>query len=160
MDMRRMVSATGLPLAAAILATGVWLAFLGWQEGSMGLGLSGVALAIAAPAVAVAASITRIGGVPDLFDAVNAAESALRYIRLARAHVCMLAAGALVYGFSALIGFMGARGFVAGFAVLVVVGLAVYLPWLALQERRTGDLLEDLRVQLRSARSANLLAMH
>ena len=160
MDMRRTASAAGLLLAGAILAAGVWLAFLGWEQGSIGLGLSGVALAIAAPAIAVAAAFMRIGAEPDMFDAVNAAESALRYIRLARAHVCMLAAGALVYGFSVLIGFIGARGFVAGYVGLVALGLAVYLPWLARREKRTGDLLENLRVQLRSARSGNLLAMH
>ena len=159
MGVRRMAAAAGLLVAAAILAAGAWLAFLGWQQGSIEFGLSGVALAIAAPAVAVAAAFMRVGVEPDLFDAVNAAESALHYIRLARAHVCMLAAGALVYGFAVLIGFIGARNFVAGYAAMAVIGLAVYLPWLARRERRACDLLENLRVQLRSARSGDLQAM-
>lgn len=160
MEMRRVASAAGLLAAAATLATGVWLAFLGWKQASIEFGLSGVALAIAAPAIAVAAAFMRIAAEPDLFDAVNAAESALRYIRLARAHICMLAAGAAVYGFSVIIGFMGARAFVAGYAVLAAASLAVYLPWLARREKRGGELLENLRAQLRSARSGDLLAMH
>ncbi len=158
-EMRRIVSSAGLVVAAATLASGIWLAFLGWKSASTGLVLWGLALAIAAPAAAVAAMLSRIRLEPDLFDSVSAAQSALNYIKLARAHVCMLAAGAVMYGFSELIGFIAARGFVTGYAVIVVAALACYLPWLARQEKRTYDQLEYLRTRLRTAEAENLLAM-
>src|SRR5262245_14681531 len=158
MDARHAYVCAGWFVAAATLAAGIGLAFLGWQSRSTALGLFGLALAIAAPAIAVATALARIELEPELFDEVSAAESALRYIRLARAHVCMLAAGALVYGFANFIGFIAARDFVTGYAVIVVAALAVYLPWLARQEKQTYDLREILRMQLRSASSGNLLA--
>jgi len=159
MDARHAYVCAGWFVAAATLAAGIGLAFLGWQSRSTALGLFGLALAIAAPAIAVATALARIELEPELFDEVSAAESALRYIRLARAHVCMLAAGALVYGFAEFIGFIAARVFVIGYAVMVAVGLAVYLPWLARQEKGTCDQLEELRTRLRSVKAENFLAM-
>jgi len=158
-ELRRIASTSCLIVAAATLAAGIWLAFLGWKGASTGLVLYGLALAIAAPAAAVAAMLARIRLEPELFDRVNTAESALRYIKLARAHVCMLAAGALVYWFCELIGFIAARSFVTGYAVMAAAGLACYLPWLGREEKRTYDRLDELRARLRTVKAGNLFAM-
>ena len=165
--MHRMTSTAGLFIAAAAFGAGVWLAYLGWSSHSAMLVLWGLGLVLAAPAPAVAAVLAAIGRRPDeapvdaLAENLDAAERALRYIRLARAHVCMLAAGAVVYWFSQVIGFIAARGFVTGYIVIVAAGLAGYLPWLARQEKQTYVLLESLRSRLRESRMSGVfLATH
>lgn len=164
MNIRRIVATATLSVASAAMAAALVLAYLAWQRPSLPLALVSLLLLFTAPLFAVAASLARNrqlepahAAPPHAFvDALSRAEFALRLIKVARAHVCVLAAHALMMWICQASGLIDAPHWVAGYLVIVVVSLAGYLPWLGHRERDAGERCGDLRRRLREARPATL----
>jgi hypothetical protein len=164
MNIHRIAATGTLFVAAAAMAAGLLLAYLAWQRSSLPLAQACLLLLFAAPAFAVAAVLARnrqlepaLAAPPHAFvDALSRAEFALRLIKVARAHVCVLAVHALVMWICQAGGLIDAPHWVAGYLVIVAVSLAGYLPWLGRRERDAGVRCGDLRRRLRETRPAAL----
>lgn len=161
MDIRRLIGTVALGMAVAVLLSGVSLAFLAWQHRSTQLALSALLVVLAAPALAVAAVLLRIGRQVELrataaalIDALDAMDTGLRVIRMARAHAWVMVSYAVVLWVCQAGRLIDAREFVSGFTLMIIIALCAYLPWLSRQERRALERLDAGRHRLREARSA------
>lgn len=129
---------------AAAMAAGVGFEYAAWARLSVTLGVTGVALLLAAPPIAVAASIARdplprppaLATAHDLIDGIEHADTSLWLIRMTRAHAGVAAASICLMWVCEAYGMVHVPEFVAWSTALVVTAVTAYLPWLARQEVR------------------------
>lgn len=151
-----------LALSAVVMAAGIGFCFMAWKRASMPLGVSGVVLLLAAPALAVVASIagnpvSRASGpmrADGLIDGMHRAESTLRMIRRTRAHVAVAAASALLAWACEALELTDFPAFAFCLTLLVAIAAAGYLPWLGRQEEIVLEQREKLRRELDAIRVA------
>ena len=153
---RTAVRRVTLGIAAAAMLAGTWFEFLGWKRASLPSAMAGLTLLFLGPAIAVSAGairsyIVNTGGQLDtglLVDAVHRMDAALQTIRLARAHVGVAAASVCLFWLCQLLGLIDAWRFVLSISLLTAATVAIYLPWLARQERRALRQRESFRQRL------------
>jgi uncharacterized membrane protein YidH (DUF202 family) len=151
----RLVPAVMLALSALAVAAGIGFCFMAWKRTSLPFGVSGVVLLLAAPALAVVASLAanspRDRGpmrADCYIDGIHRAESTLRMIRRVRAHVGVAAASVFLVWACEALELTDFPVFALCLTLLVAIAAAGYLPWLARQEKLVLEQSQRLRREL------------
>jgi len=149
-------SAAALFLPVAVMAAGIGFIFLAWTRASLVFGVTGVVLLLAAPPLAVVVLLARSSvtwprapvSAHHLIDGMYHADSALRMIRMARAHLGVAAASAFVVWVCEAFGLTDMRDFAVCLTFLIAIAAAGYLPWLAWQEGFVQEQRDECRRRL------------
>ena len=146
-DVRAAGALIALLVAASAMAAGAWLGFQAWNLDSFRHGAAAVILLLAAPALAVAAVLSRnLTGMADegsspfeLMERLQRLDQSLRAVQLARAHIYVGASYAAVLGICEATGLIASRDLVLFYGAAIVVAAACYLPWTSRHEARLRD---------------------
>jgi Na+/melibiose symporter-like transporter len=152
----RWLPATMLAFCGVMMAAGIACGFFAWRRASLPFALTGVILLLAAPPLAVLALLARnlLPSVPDgahadtLIDGMHRADSTLRMIRKARAHLGVAAATVFLAWVCEACQLTHFPDFAICLTLLVAIAAAGYMPWLARQEKFVRDLREQLHGRL------------
>jgi len=153
---RQRLLTVALAIAALAFGLGVWLGYIAWKRDSLTFGVSAMLLLLDAPILALAAILARDSVLHAaarksanlLIDDLARADSALRFIRLARAHMGVAASYAFVLWVCQSFGLISAWDFVVYSTFIIAAAVAGYLPWFARQEKRVHVYREASRRQL------------
>jgi hypothetical protein len=151
-----------LALSGLAMAAGIGFCFWAWKRASLPLGVTGVVLLLAAPALAVVALLLgnrvpreHASKLADCFiDGIHRAESTLWMIRRTRAHVAVAAASTFLVWVCEALDLTDVPDFAFCLTLLVAIAAAGYLPWLARQEKLVLEQRDRLRRGLGEIRIA------
>ena len=129
--------------AIAAIGAGVWFAFMSWKFASMGYGVAAVLAMMVAPAGAVAVVVARQGSarpedetrIATLVEDIHGADSALRLIKLGRAHLGVISSYVVILWICESSGMVALGNFLVFFTCACAVTAVTCLPWLSRLER-------------------------
>ena len=119
----------------------------------MDIRLALLATALLFPAPWVAGVVARKPAT-EPFDELRRAHASLRAIRVARAHLCVLASYAVILWICQGGSLIDARSFVLAYTVMIVTACAAYLPWLRRLERVAHERSERSRASIQDLKRA------
>jgi len=166
-DTRAVGAVIALIVAASAMAAGAWLGYQAWSLDSFRHGATAVVLLLAAPALAVAAVLSRnVAGTADegsspfeLMERLQRLDQSLRAVQLARAHIYVGASYAVVLGICEATGLIASRELVLFYGAAIVIAAAGYLPWTSRQEARLREERATCRQLLGERKAARTLAI-
>jgi hypothetical protein len=130
--------------AIAVIGGGGWFAFMAWKFASMGYGVAAVLAMLVGPAAAVAVVVARQDTprageetpAAALVEDIHRTESALRLIKLGRAHVGVVSSYVVVLWICEASGMIALGNFLVFFTCASAVTAVAYLPWLSRLEHQ------------------------